>query len=849
MRYLIGLLLCASAWGAEHDILAARIVGNATTVTDATSACNVATACTGWVLELDMEVSGTPTVTYALGIGTNNSIAAAKIKVNLTSATPSGGTLTRTLYGTHQLRRTYDAATCDYDSAPCRNDETLVSTTLTMRIALGAAPVRPGDGPAVGYVFSGDSSVTVDVGAGAFTYSAVGNPAVTGMSVTNNSTLAYPKAIANWTRPGFQRVTGSTLTVAAIGFSHGARDGKPLHSMVFTATDAHAHSESVTVYYPTIDWSYGDLGCVTSALTEKGRNCVQEYIADIPTASFTQGDLLTVTFQAIPHIGTAASIMDSNDNAYPMPTTYYSRQYYIVDTAGTFGTAAAVIDDAAGNDGTCVAVSESAFNGVDDAATLAPCLTIYGAVIAIRTWNAANSSPTRTDAGGTIWAKAGTYQHAGQSVAVPASSGTNPDKVWLTLRPFPGVAKENVVIDGITSTTYTRVGTTPFRVMGIKLSVTAGAPGYIFSCSGDCYLWIDQCDLTMTSGTAVAYIFDAVYWTRNTVVSDGACGGASTCVKNGFAVYNSTSPPAIVRGNNMTGIANQTDAYTYIGNVNAAPTGNVLFRAATVNTGAMTQTQPIIAFNRFTNSRVTAAGTFQVFQSDVTNPIGAAIVANVLEFNSATTAPIANVAASANGPISNIIMYRNTFSGQRINRCYNDSGSTLVLHTLWSEVGQLYDGSALKSDTFNTPPGDAGRVGNWACMWGAGWRDNTSPESATSGTPVGTPGFQPEFGGIHSYYLPVRASADAQATAQPPTSTQYKETTWMGFVDRSGYDGVSIGDGNGDYRLKSTSGARNMVSPGGCVLPYDLDGHVCNNSGYGSSGAYEQARVLTPVFW
>jgi hypothetical protein len=841
MRKLLWLLILAlapCAWAATGDIVAARIVGATTTVSDATSACNTSGACNGWVLELDETVASWTATgeAYSLGIGANGSVNAAKIVVTVTSTgydkTGTATTYVRTLYATHQLRKVYSAGY----TPPYPNDETNVSTTLTMRFALGAAPKSVGDVPESGYIFTGDTSVSVNVAAGIYTYSSTPNNAATGLSVTNNSTLAFPKAIANWSRPGWQRIPGSTLTVAAVGCGQGAHDGRPLAAMIFTAADAHSHTATTTVTMPTIDFSQGDAVPV------------QEYIGTLNLSGFTQADLVTVNFKAVPWLGVTASIMDTSDGTYSQPTPLYAPTYYINDAAGTFGTAAAVVDGSAGNDSTCVAVSEATFNANpnSNAANTSPCLTANKAIVLIRAFNAANSSPSRTDEAGTVWMKSGTYTWTGASVAIGSNSGTNPSKVWLNVQPFPGVATSSVSITGITSTTYNDTGNSPLHIEGIGVNITSGAPTEIFHSvngSATAYLWIDKCVLTMTSGSTLAYNYVSAYWTQDTAVNITAAA---------FAGYGAITSASIVRGNILSGMTTNPDVYTTLGNLFAPVSPNTTFSYRVPSTAVpVVNVQPIFAYNVTNNTANTGTAPLSFFET-VSIGIGAAMVANVFEWNKSTTGAIIRIASdgSTNTPVPNVMLWYNTMSGQRINRCYDDSGLTPYFRYLWQEIGQAYEASAIKTDTFVTA--NAGRVGNWACIYGVGFYGIADMEVGyNSTTPVGSGAdYKPEFTGLMSYFAV--PNVNVQHANQPPGPTSnaalsFRLLTTGAFVNRQSWNGNAIGTGNGNYRLNSNSAAAHLMQSGGCVLPYDLDGQVRNCSGYGSAGAYEQARLLTGV--
>src|SRR5690242_18503449 len=108
MRSLCLFLLSSlSVFGASFDITAVRIDG---TTSATASACPTASACNGWVAELDTSSSVATGGTYALGLSslaTFNKPSGAKLILTVTSSgyktDGTTTTYTRTVYGTHQL--------------------------------------------------------------------------------------------------------------------------------------------------------------------------------------------------------------------------------------------------------------------------------------------------------------------------------------------------------------------------------------------------------------------------------------------------------------------------------------------------------------------------------------------------------------------------------------------------------------------------------------------------------------------------------------------------------------------------------------------------------------------------
>ena len=754
--------------------------------------------CNGWVAEVD--VSGVSAGgAYSLGIGVNNDPTNAKLSCVVTSlgynTSGNATTISRTIYGTHQLRKSHNASF----TSPYPNDETLVGSTLTLRIALSD------------FVYSLDTDVTCSVGAGIYT----GSNATTGMVATNSSTLAYPRVIANWSWPGWTRINSSlvgdgtnnadgSFSVRAVGFQRQATNSKPLAAMVFTATDQHSNTVSKIVNDMTIDSTIADA------------SKVQEYTGTFSTAevnTLTQGDLITVQFKAYPWVGNSSAVMDTSDGVYSQPTPLYAPQYYVNDRLGTYVTATAVVDGTSGNDSTCVAVAQSAFNGTSDAATAGPCLTINKAALVIRTLNNTNG---RGDAAGTIYMKAGNYAWSGAANTITGTANT-----WTVIKPFPGVLKASVVITSTSGNANIGSGT-KVKFDGVTVNVASVAASVW---TGFSYLWFNNS--TMTSNvTATIYQVNSWYVTDSIV---GAFGSSLKTYTTGFN-------PALVRGNNVSGYNQGINAFTVLGNLNTTASNNLQISESTANPNTL---QPIIAYNKFYNFTNPSSPPMVLFDSGVSNPIGAAIIQNLFEYNGLNSTALIRIAGDSgtSAPVNNIMLWHNTLVGGRINRCYNDSG-LFKLRTLWSEIGQLYDWSAIKSDTFSS---DASRSGNWACLYSVGYRSNADGQVLLNQ-------YNPEFAGLYSKYPSIATTKDAQAISQPPTSlSAINSPTWQGFVDRQSWNGTSAGSGNGNYSLTSGSNALNLIPAGKSVLPYDIDGNPRDNSGFGAAGAYEYIPPVTDI--
>lgn len=197
------------------------------------------------------------------------------------SATGVLGTITRTVYGTHVVRKAYP------DQAS--KDEVDSGADITIRVALSESIYD--DDKVAG---SGTDPV-VTVAAGWATYSGTPNPLATAMTVTNNSTLDYPKCIAQWAfghTPAFRRVTAA-FDIGCIAY-HG-------HGIACVALSA---AGAITVS--------GNVTSKTAHLMSASGLYYESYDLAVPVTSMTDGNDITLKFIAYPLVGDADSIIDTS---------------------------------------------------------------------------------------------------------------------------------------------------------------------------------------------------------------------------------------------------------------------------------------------------------------------------------------------------------------------------------------------------------------------------------------------------------------------------------------------------------------------------------------------------------
>ena len=293
------------------------------------------------------------------------------ITVNLTRPgfTESGGvvsatTRSRTLYGTKRIRQAWPT-------------NTLFLTEISgddLRVYVGLS----------GYVYSGDTAITVNIAAGAVTATdASTSNAVSGLAVTNQSAVPYPKVKATILNRAsslpFTRQTGNYVNAV-----HGACKGGIL-GLLCTLSDESSNSVNEFVAEPSV---LGDERS-GSANAIKGHG----WVTNTDITGLDQGELMTARFRMYPIDGDAGSVYDSADFT---ARDYLRNRTHRIDHTGAWPTVYAYVDEANGDNGTGIA-SETA-----SSARALPFSNLWGAVLAIRNYNNANFGRSNSLDGGVV---------------------------------------------------------------------------------------------------------------------------------------------------------------------------------------------------------------------------------------------------------------------------------------------------------------------------------------------------------------------------------------------------------------------------------------------------------------
>lgn len=699
----------------------------------------------GWVL--DVAINGmTTNGIYNFGLGINNSLTGNEtVKLTVTSMgfDDHGNAITtpRTIYGTFALRLPYPNQAF--------KDQTVVSGVLTNKIVLSD------------YIFARDSNIVVTILAGYYTGSFSNNSNT--LSAVNTSISPYQKPIANWTWPGWSRITGTNFQLRAVAFNQYAQQGRPVRLMRFISQDGHGNVETNDVLNMTLDRSVGD------------QLPFGEYIASVSTSPLTEGDTITNSFQAFPWIGDAP--LNSNDGANAQPTPLYSTLYLLNDKTGQYGSTVAVVSPS-GNDSTGVAVDSGAFNTNSPPAAFA---SIAGAASAIAATNAILHS--RNDVGGgVVYLRSGGYSWVGPTTR---SYGLTP-ACNIQIATFPGdtqaainsaVLGNNTLVDKV-------------QISNVNISVSS-SEGFAYGTN----LWFDQC---LFSGPSAGLIYGVPIWdvTRCNIQN----------LQQGLGPYSTqNSAVALVRGNLITGLQNGCYPYAFVGNlINETISGDYLTTDVTSGRQNPYPDGAIVFNNAFYGISVVVGTLLDSYYEPWTN--GMVFAQNIVECVTNGSRQLLAISGQTGveTPVNNIIFWQNDILGRGADLAFNNDSTIYCLRVFWSVKNNLFDKLDIKSDTGDSP--DGVRTGDWSEVFGAGYSGNLNANTLDVGA---TGSFNPEFLGLNSFQ---------------PGGAGSSSNNWFQFVSPQSFNGITNGVAPGNYHLQANSPVFGFQYEH--LLPFDLDGRA-----------------------
>jgi len=687
---------------------------------------------------------------YTFGFDpTNRALTNAMMTLTVTSQgyddTGEATTIQRTLYATTTIRKPYPNQ--------AQRDEVIADTTNTkVRLALSD------------YVYGSDTVTAVAV-SGLYKTGTTNSPSGT-IAVSCLSTQASPLAIANWSMPGFNLITGSTFEVRAVAFHCSAQDGRPIRTMRFRAADTSGHTNTIYVTNATVSRLSYDT------------NAICEYIGNIPSTGLVQGQTVTVHFAAYPWVGSSGSVLDTATSTNVMPTMYYAPQYWVCDTGNVYGATIAVVDSTSGNDTTGVPVKLANFDTNSPPAAFA---TIVAAASKIAESN--NVWYSRNDVGGGI-----VYLNAGGHIwGAGAGSVGNVPGTWLTVDAFPGVDPAAVSL--------TNQGGNAHLIKKVKCRRLVFSSGSLITFDSFPYLWLDEMRY-QPAGDAAIYRQCQVYMTGCSIGS----------AKQGLKSYaNESARFVLLRSCKFDDFTQGASPFVAIGNWRTNKTVTTsLYWATTDSDLRGCHKGGIWAFNTLYNTDASSFSLINIGGPSASRPQanGWALVQNIFEDSGVTgTQGLLGLSNDGNtNRTENFIVWHNTVVGQRMNSFYNDSGTDAVLKHHCSVVGNLMEDANIKTDVFAT---SSNNVGNWACLYGVGDAGNFLGNIAG----VGDSTFTRDWPGI--------------ASIESASGTSFA-TNYVAFVRRAAASSVA-GAGNGDYRLAAGSVLDPVQTRN--VLPYDIEGN------------------------
>ena len=671
---------------------------------------------------------------------------------------------------------TYGGNNTDFD------ENTSVAGSLTVRIALDEE------------IYATDTAVVANIGAGLYVDNGPGNTsggasslAATNLTVTNNSTLNYPKPVFRWTSVPYQRVTGP-FVLEMTGGAHFAQNQGEVAAVTYTCGDQHSNSNSVTVSKMTVSTLFQDVYAVIV------------YAGTMPITGFTEGDQLTCNALVYPWFGDSNAVLNTAVGAdgHAQPAETLGPQYEVNDPTGAYGYGYAAVTTS-GSDSTCTG---HVFNTRAAAEADTGFASVTKAAACIEAYNAANYS--RSDAGGgTILMGA----KNGWGYCTTSGSALGTMETWLTIDKFSSLAQSQVVFTSGPGGSNRYCDSDKNTLLKFQnLTFNGGSNTLLITgnTTGTDSFWIHNVNFSSSS-------VDPFYW------SPGALWTTQSTFptfSQGFDHYTDgvRTAWALVRGANCAS-PEPAEVYAIVGSSNVVPTRWV----GTPDTTLATSDGSVYAFNSALNMPSTTTVDPDTTATAAT-PHGTAWVQSVWEnittqgvFWCGAAAPAVNC---DNWVIQHITLPCGTpapgsaaacsegapGTNNRIGMGYTDGETTGGL-TRYNWSFKFNNVVWLNSKTDDYTPGTPGplAVANWSMVYGTGFMGNCEQTTEQLST---------EFWGLGWV---------------EPCATNYLNDASGGYGNPGGNT-----TGNGNYHIQAPSGAINVApwtTVSSDVLPYDLEGH------------------------
>lgn len=519
--------------------------------------------------------------------------------------------------------------------------------------------------------------------------------------VTNSSTRAYPSPQAMWLNHDREHSTKATYTVRlAVAHAH-ARNGRPVASVGFTATDETGNSTTVNV-------------SAMSVITYAGSGLsVPHFAANLDLSGLVQGELVTVDATIYPWVGDAFTISTDADS-YPSPNLTILT--FLNDRTGGYGTAYAYVDGV----GASPAVSSDPV-----AAQTTAFATVSAAASAIQSFNSGTYGRANAS-GGIIRLEPGVHTHSSFSATAVGElplvvEAADPAQTASTIYQDAGSSSSNGIPDRLKLRNVTIRRNATGSVIFLDNSATSGSENMLIT---EGCMWDDN-GLGPSWGAWVYRV--GRFWNID-------CDG-DNCAQS--AIFSSVFKTVIGIGSGNGSI--QTATYHAAGckDLNGTFEGNVATTHRPASVGDFAGWCHIgqgVNAERCVN-----------FEDRNIGSRGAAIVGCVLEQYGGTFGPCLYIGGDGDvSPIENVTLHCNTSVGSRSNLAYQDTGSVRVDKTLTQRFC-VHQSRNTKSDVFAT---NGNLVGNWPVIFQVGCAANSVLEASAAGDVPGVGSWLGEIASI-----------------------------------------------------------------------------------------------------
>lgn len=595
--------------------------------------------------------------------------------------------------------------------------------------------------------------------------------------VTNSSTVASPKPVAQWATPD-RRVVGNSLTVDVVAFHRNGRSGSPVAAVVGRATDG-TTTVTATSSTPIVLGHAGD------------KNAVIGYRLTFDLSTLTDNANITVNANVYPWIGAAASVLDSAATGISADGRGFGPQTYRRATALAAAPRYAYVNASTGNDGTAVTSTTAA------TAAASPFATVKGAVEKLRTDNG--------DCTGCIVRLQGTVALGSTSFAF-ANYVTSTTGGEMIIESDP---------DGATAT----------LTWGTAISL-----GNLL------YIRLRNLNLTRTASVTLPQGGSGTKWVLENITFDGGASTVALVSSNVSAQIMGMTVSNVGAGTSVFAPTSATNGIRMIRGMESATAltlemFNVLgcsFTANAIRSQSLGRTPngTIVAYNKFLNQTGASVplsfGGGEVATLGLSAPAtftGIAVVQNVFEKPDTTNAAMFRPSGDSDAAnIDHLICWNNTFAGfaglGRGNLLYDENPSYARTHSLQSFRGNIHVQINTKSDLFLS---DGTRVGNWPYNNGVGCIGELSLFTGATG-----PTDIQDFIGLKS-----------ERGTSTTTPLYPMADIWTAFAGPT--DASTAGAGNGTYTLAASSPAIGILDAAEEALSHDIAGTARTR---GSIGAY-----------